>query len=317
MYKQILGAELNYNDFFSWILTVLKKLLYQIDSDARPSIFDNVVAYDGGADQVIPFGGVLPQDLSALAQGAIFTRAPKDKKNTAFFIGGSNLQQGEALLEGLKSHFYGHFSVSVMLDSNGANTTASALVAMLSRTGSLAGLQAVVMAGTGPVGQRVSTLLALEGCNVTFTGRDDSKNQSCAQAIAQRFGLSVRSVVFADTRMRQDLLKKADIIVATGASGVILLSREEWSSLPNLKLLADASAAEQGGIEGIGQMDKGVAYGSLMAFGAIGFGPLKLAIHRACVAQLFESNKQVLDVFEIYAKAKELAGQFYSGGQST
>lgn len=296
---------------------MVKKLLYQLDSDARPSIFDNVVAYDGGADQVISFGGVLPQDLSAMAQGAIFTRAPKDKKNTAFFIGGSNLVQGEKLLEVLQSHFYGNFSVSVMIDTNGANTTASALVAMLSRTQSLEGLQAVVLAGTGPVGQRVSTLLASEGCRVVFTGRDDSKNQFCEQTISQRFGLSVQSKVLTDAQVRQELLQKADIVVATGASGVILLSRDEWSSLPNLKLLADASAAEQGGIEGIGQMDKGVTYGSIMAFGAIGFGPLKLAVHRACVAQLFENNKQVLDVFEIYAKAKELVGQFYSGGQST
>ena len=294
---------------------MVKKLLYQLDSDARPSIFDNVVAYDGGADQVIPYGSVLPQDLSALAQGAIFTRAPKDKKNTAFFIGGSNLVQGEKLLEGLHSHFYGNFSVSVMLDSNGANTTASALVAMLSRARSLAGLQAVVLAGTGPVGQRVSTLLAAEGCRVTFTGRDHSKNKMCEQAIAQRFQLSVQSVVLTEAHIRQDLLQKADIVVATGASGVILLSRAEWSALANLKLLADASAAEQGGIEGVGQMDKGMAYGSVLSFGAIGFGPLKLAVHRAGVAQLFDNNKQVLDVFEIYAKAKELVGQFYLGEQ--
>ena len=30
----------------------MKKLLYQFDTDAIPSVFDSVVAYDGGADNV-------------------------------------------------------------------------------------------------------------------------------------------------------------------------------------------------------------------------------------------------------------------------
>jgi Fe2+ or Zn2+ uptake regulation protein len=37
-----------------------------------------------------------------------------------------------------------------------------------------------------------------------------------------------------------------------------------------------------------------------------GSGGLKLKLHRACVAQLFQSSDQVLDAEEIYALAKTM-----------
>ena len=47
------------------------------------------------------------------------------------------------------------FTVSIMLDSNGSNTTAVAAVAKIEQTlGDLRGKKAVILAGTGPVGQR-------------------------------------------------------------------------------------------------------------------------------------------------------------------
>ena len=69
----------------------MKKLLFQFDTDTHPSVFDTVVAYDGGADHVIGHGGLTPDNITALVEGTMFTRAPKDKKNTAIFIGGSDM----------------------------------------------------------------------------------------------------------------------------------------------------------------------------------------------------------------------------------
>ncbi len=74
----------------------MKKLLFQFDTDLSPSVFDSVVAYDGGADHVIGHGGLTPAMVGSLVDGTIFTRAPKDKKNTAIFVGGSDMQAGEA-----------------------------------------------------------------------------------------------------------------------------------------------------------------------------------------------------------------------------
>ena len=81
----------------------MKKLLYQFDTDFHPSVFDNVVGYDGGADRISAYGGVTAENVGALVEGAIFTRAPKDKKNTALFVGGSNMIQGEALLGAIRA----------------------------------------------------------------------------------------------------------------------------------------------------------------------------------------------------------------------
>jgi len=63
----------------------MKKLLFQLDTDTHPAVFDTVVAYDGGADHVIGHGNCAPDNVTPLVEGAIFTRAPKEKKLTALF----------------------------------------------------------------------------------------------------------------------------------------------------------------------------------------------------------------------------------------
>ena len=53
-------------------------------------------------------------------------------------------------------------------------------------------------------------------------------------------------------------------------------------------------------------MDRGEVRNGKTCWGAIGFGTLKLAVHRACIARLFESNDQVFDAEEIFALAKTM-----------
>ena len=89
----------------------MKKLLFQFDTDAQPSVFDTVVAYDGGADHVMTYSAINPDNVGGLVDGAIFTRAPKDKKNTAIFIGGSNMEAGQNLLKAVQAHFFPGFQV--------------------------------------------------------------------------------------------------------------------------------------------------------------------------------------------------------------
>ena len=38
----------------------MKKLLFQLDTDTHPAVFDTVVAYDCGADHVIGYSNVTP-----------------------------------------------------------------------------------------------------------------------------------------------------------------------------------------------------------------------------------------------------------------
>ncbi|MBA2723237.1 MAG: methylenetetrahydrofolate dehydrogenase [Methylibium sp.] len=286
----------------------MKKLLYQLDTDPHPSVFDNVVSYDGGADHVSAYGGVTPDNVGALVEGTIFTRSPKDKKFTAITVGGSSMAEGELLFTAVKKKFFANFRVSVMLDSNGSNTTAAAGVAWLAHGRSLQGKRAVVLAGTGPVGQRAAVMLSREGCQVTITSRSAERAQAAAQAIQQRFKIEVTTAVAADNEARTKAIQGAQIVFATGAAGVQLLEERHWKDNATLELLSDANATPALGIEGIDMMDKGKERFGKTVFGAIGFGALKISLQRACIAKLFEQNDLVLDAEEIYAIAKPMVG---------
>src|SRR5437660_9369632 len=112
-----------------------RKILIQLDSDPQPSVFDRVVAIDAGADEVFSYGGVRPEQVRDLVHGAIFTRGPKDLKRTALFIGGSDVAAGERLLAEALKHMIPQYGLreSVLLDANGANTTAAAAVRVADR----------------------------------------------------------------------------------------------------------------------------------------------------------------------------------------
>lgn len=285
----------------------MKKLLFQFDTDTHPSVFDTVVGYDGGADHVIGHGGLLPENVTGLVEGAIFTRAPKDKKNTAIFIGGSDMVAGQQLLVAVQRCFFSGFQVSVMLDSNGSNTTAAAAVAKLASSGTLAGKKAVVLAGTGPVGQRAAAMLALEGASVSITARKMERAVAACDNMKNRFGVDLSPIEAIDNDARAQAIADAHIVLATGAAGVELLSTAHWQDNSTLEMIADANATPPLGIGGTDMMDKGELRHGKIIWGAIGFGSLKLALHRACIAKLFEDNKQVLDAENIFALAKEMA----------
>ncbi len=285
----------------------MKKLLFQFDTDTHPSVFDTIVGYDGGADHVIGHGGLMPENVSALVEGAIFTRAPKDKKNTAIFVGGSNMIAGQKLFAAVQSYFFPGFQVSVMLDSNGSNTTAAAAVAKLASSGIVAGKKAVVLAGTGPVGQRAAVMLAQEGATVSLTARKMARAVQACNDMKARFGVDLTPVEAFDNNARAKAIENANIVLATGAAGVELLTAEQWQYNSTIEMMADANATPPLGIGGTDMMDKGNLRHGKIIWGAIGFGALKIALHRACIAKLFEDNKQVLDAENIFALAKEMA----------
>lgn len=284
----------------------MKKLLFQLDTDPHPSVFDTVVGYDGGADHVIGHGGLTPDTVGPLVEGTIFTRAPKEKKNTAIFVGGSDMAAGQALFEAVQKMFFADFRVSVMLDSNGSNTTAAAGVAKLLSSGQVKGKKAVVLAGTGPVGQRAAAMLAMEGAEVSLTSRSKQRAEQACNNIEERFGAKVTPIEAKDNDARGQAIADARVVFATGAAGAELLAEEHWSGNKNIELMADANATPPLGIGGTGMMDKGKDYDGRIMWGAIGFGTLKLALHRACIGKLFESHDQVFDAENIFEIAKTM-----------
>ena len=285
----------------------MKKLLIQLDTDTYFSVFDVVVAYDAGADHVISFSGIAPHSVQAMVEGAIFTRGPEDKKNTAIFIGGSSMEEGEAVLKAVQNCFFANFRVSVMLDSNGGNTTAAAGVARLSKSTDLRGKRAVVLAGTGPVGQRAAAMLAQEGAHVALTSRRAERAQESCKFINEHFGVQVEGIATPDPDSRARAISDAQIVFATGAAGVELLTAEHWQDNKSIQAIADANATPPLGIAGMEMGDRGRDRGGKICWGAIGFGTLKLKVHRDCVAKLFDDSHHVFNAEHIYERAKALA----------
>jgi methylenetetrahydrofolate/methylenetetrahydromethanopterin dehydrogenase (NADP+) len=147
----------------------VKKILIQLDTDQHPSTFDAIVAEDAGVDVLLQYGGIEADGVRGLVQSAFFTRGPDDLSNTAIWVGGSSVGAGEEVLEQVKESFFGPFKVSVMLDSNGCNTTACTTVARLAAEIDLNDRR-VVIVGAGAVGLRAAKLLIDEGCDVTVSG---------------------------------------------------------------------------------------------------------------------------------------------------
>ncbi len=284
----------------------MKKLLFQFDTDQNPSSFDVVVAYDGGADQVVSYGQINSVNVASLVEGTIFTRPPKAKKNTAIFVGGSNLANGEALFKTVQQQFFSNFRVSIMLDSNGSNTTSAAAVAKIASCTEIADKKAVILGGTGPVGQRAALLLAMEGADVSITSRRLSSAEAICAALKQQFDLEITPVEASDYEARAEAINDAQIVLATGAGGIELLKPEHWQNNPNLQVIVDANATPPLGIGGLDIMCKGETINKIYGWGALGFGPLKLKVHRACIEKMFVSNSEVFDALNIFALAKQL-----------
>ena len=285
---------------------MIKKLLYQFDTDTTASVFDSVVAYDGGADQVTGIGNVNPQNVLAMVDGCIYTRAPKDKQFTAIFVGGSSLTEGQAVFDAIKKRFFSNFRVSVMFDSNGSNTTAAAAVANIVNTCDVSGKKAVILGGTGPVGQRAAALLSLEKADVFITSRNIEKADQISAEINERFDTNVKALPGGTNDERVTSILGASIVMATGASGVVLLNKKDWIESQSIEVVCDANAMPPLGIEGVELNDKAKEIGGKKAFGAIGFGGLKISVHRECVSRLFHSNDGIFDAEEIYRIAKEM-----------
>ena len=282
----------------------MKRLLLQLDADRHPSSFDRIVALDAGADEVLSYGGVTPDDVAPLVHGAIFTRGGVDLRSTAVWVGGSDVARAEALTAAVQKVFFGPFRVSLMMDANGCNTTAAAAVARLRGAATLDGARVVVLGGTGPVGLRAAGFLAREGASVVLGSRRLDRARAAAEQIRARFGVDVSPAETSDAAGTARALEGAVVCLAAGAASVVLLPRRVWVGHPTLAVLADVNAVPPLGIEGTESGDRGAERDGKQVFGALAIGSLKMKVHKACVASLFEKADAVLNAEAIYAVAR-------------
>jgi hypothetical protein len=288
----------------------VKRILLQLDTEEHPSPFDAIVAHDADVDVLLSHGNVKPEDARALAQDAFFTRGPDDLKNTAIWVGGKQVAAGEEVFAEVQKAFFGPFKVSVMLDSNGCNTTAATTIARIAKGYELDGKRAVVL-GLGSVGLRSAVLLQKEGCEVVMAalpsdlfGDERPYRRPRGLDAAEKLGLDTREPK--DRSELEGTLDGAQIALSAGPAGIEVLRKDFWSEHPSIELLADYNAADPLGLEGTKATDDLVDYEGKLVLGALAIGGPKMKVHKTCIRRMFESNDKVFDTDTVYEVAKEL-----------
>jgi len=289
------------------------RILIQLDCDPQPSTFDAVVAIDAGADVLLRHGSVTPEQVESLVHGAMFTRGGADLASTAIFVGGSDVAAAEAVAERVRQTFFGPVRVGVLVDPSGANSTAAAAVIAAFRhlTIGREPVQAVVLGGTGPVGQRVARLLAGKGLRVAMASRSLVRAEEAAGRLRDRLPSAQVAGVESHGTVRPDsplaaLLGSAEVVVAAGKAGASLLDAAGRAAAGNARVLIDLNAVPPAGIHGIVAGDKARADGHTVCYGALGVGGLKMKIHKAAIGRIFTDPTACLDAEELLALGETL-----------
>jgi methylenetetrahydrofolate/methylenetetrahydromethanopterin dehydrogenase (NADP+) len=284
----------------------MKKILIQLDTDQHPSAFDAIAAYDADVDIVIGYGSITADNLADVVQGAIFPRGPDGLANTAFWVGGSKVRDGEAVFEAAQKLFFKPFNPSIMLDSDGSNTTSAAAVARVRDAVELKESKSAVI-GVGPVGLRTAELLRREDAEVTmFTFPPDTMEGKHRRAsgipVAQEAGFEVVEPSSSD-ELDSGLAGHA-VIYAAGPAGTQILRRSGWAQ-EGVRVVVDYSAAEPVGVEGVDRGDKLDEEDGVLKLGALAVGGPKMKLQKACIHAMFETKGTVLDLEGVYDVALE------------
>jgi hypothetical protein len=285
----------------------MKKILIQLDTDQHPSAFDAIAAHDSDVDVVMSYGAITAENLSDVVQGAIFPRGPDGLANTVFWVGGSKVRDGEAVFEAAQKLFFKPFKASIMLDSDGSNTTAAAAVARVRGAVTLEGSRAAVI-GVGPVGLRTAELLRREGADVVmFTFPPDVMKGEHRRAsgipVAQGAGFEVAEPASSDEL--DAALPGRAVVFAAGPAGTQVLRRSGWTQ-DGVRVVVDYSAAEPVGIEGVDRGDSLTEEDGVLKLGALAVGGPKMKLQKACIRAMFETKGTVLDLEGIYEVAVEV-----------
>jgi hypothetical protein len=286
----------------------MKKILIQLDTDPHPSPFDAIAAYDADVDIVLGFGEVSTENLDDVVQGAIFPRGPDGLANTAFWVGGSRVRDGEAVFAAARKLFFDPFQPSIMLDSDGSNTTAAAAVALVRDAVTLKGSQAAVI-GVGPVGLRTAELLRREGAEVTLlTFPPDVMEGRYRRAsgidVAQEAGFEVIEPGSSDEL--DAALEGHAAVFAAGPAGTQILRRSGWAEIDSMQVVVDYSAAEPVGVEDVERDDDLKEEGGVKKLGALAVGGPKMKLQKRCVQRMFETKGTVMDLEGVYDVALEV-----------
>ncbi|MFK5949989.1 MAG: methylenetetrahydromethanopterin dehydrogenase [Methylococcales bacterium] len=283
-------------------------ILHMLTTAKNLSPFDVNMALDAGWVSAVPYTNVEASEVKDLIQDVIFSRSAKALKRTGIFIGGRDTKQATDMLKAAKNSMFSPFEVSVFADPSGAFTTAAGMVAAVESeldekfNTTLAGKTLLALGGTGPVGQAASVLAAQAGANVRIIGRQLDKAQHVAELCSEEFGDGKIKILAGTNADIDDYIKTADIVFATGAAGIELLSAEHIAAATSLMVAADINAVPPSGIVGLDAFDNGkVIEGSqcgAVGLGALAIGNIKYKTQSQLLKQMIDSEKPVYLHFE-------------------
>jgi methylene-tetrahydromethanopterin dehydrogenase len=255
-------------------------ILHMFTPEKNLSPFDVNMAVDAGWVSTIPYTHLETGEIAALVQDVIFSRSPSGVRHTGIFIGGRDVKTAIDMLKAAQKAMVPPFEVSVFADPSGSFTTAAAMVAMVERElekkgSSLKGANVLALGGTGPVGQIAAVLAAQAGANVKIIGRQLEKAQAVAELVNAEYGNGQTQIEGDADANKAELIQTADVVFATAAAGIQVLSAELVAAAPRLKVAADVNAVPPSGIAGLDAFHAGTPIeGS--GSGAVGIGALAI-----------------------------------------
>ena len=293
-----------------------KAILHMLSTLKHMSPFDVNMAIDAGFDVTVPYTNVTLDEVTALVQDAMFSRAPSAALRTGIFFAGRDAVLALDMLEEAKKALLKPFEVSLFVDPYGSFTTAGAMVASVEKVlrekkqRELKGSKIVIYGATGVVGYCSAVIAALEGAQVTVVGYSGLERVSkLAEEMCRRFNIKVTPADGSSADQVRALLLQHEIALCAARAGVQVLSKSDLEAAKNLLIAADVNAVPPLGVEGCGLHDMGMTISShgALGIGALAIGNIKYGTESGLFKQMVTAEKPLcLDFRHAFALARQL-----------
>ena len=293
-----------------------KAILHMLSTLKHMSPFDVNMALDAGFDEVAVYTNVTIEEVTALVQDAMFSRAPAAALRTGLFFAGRDAVLALDMLEQAKKALIKPFEVSLFADPYGSFTTAGAMVACVEKIlrvqkqRELKGLKIVIYGATGVVGYSAAVIAALEGAEVTVVGYSGiDRVRKLAEEMQKRFSIDVMPADGSSPEQVRSLLLDHEVALCAARAGIKVLSREDIEAAKHLLIAADVNAVPPLGVEGCGLHDNGTVISShgALGIGALAIGDVKYKTESGLFKQMATSDKPLcLDFRQAFALARQL-----------
>ena len=293
-------------------------IMHMITTAKNLSPFDVNMAYDAGWDKCVPYISIETNEVEGLVQDAIFSRPPGINK-TGIFVGGRDPHKAIEMLNICKKSLVPPFTLSGFADPSGAFTTAAGMIAKVEDAlknnfdKDFSGQNVVVFGGTGPVGCIAGVLAASAGAEVIIMGRKKEKCEELAQFCKENYLDSSAVISGAANEEFDSHINQVDVVLASGAAGIQLVSEEQLKVATNLKVAADVNAVPPSGVAGLDAMqdckELTASSSGALGIGALAIGQVKYQAQSKLLKKMATSEQPV---FLDFNDALELAREYVS-----